>query len=103
MISEKVYALDTTRLKWEQLPDLNIARSNHSSTSLGDATYVACGYDDSGWLNSVERLRMGLSGGEKSQCWSLIDIDQLTPRWDAVFSRIGRDELCILGGCASRR
>ena len=89
--------MDTTTWEWAALPDLNIARCNHSSTSLGDATYVACGYSDENlYLNSVERLEMG--GSAESQAWSLIDMPQLTPRNYPVFSQIGPDQLCILGG-----
>ena len=54
-----VYALDTLNWKWQinPLPDLNIARSEHSSTFLGDAIYVACGNDHNGdYLSSVEKL-----------------------------------------------
>ena len=61
--SAKVHALDTSMWKWKQLPDLNIARSAHSSTSLGEAVYVACGRDYyRTLLNSVERLLLGRSG-----------------------------------------
>ena len=67
--SAKVHALDTLMWKWEMkaLPDLNIARLEHSSTSLGEAVYVACGEGDKGTrLNSVERLWMGVSGDADS-------------------------------------
>ena len=62
-----MHALDTSTWEWEQLPDLNIARCAHSSTSLGEATYVACGWgnNDVG-LNSVERLGMGMSDDAQS-------------------------------------
>ena len=64
--SAKVHTLDTTRWEWEQLPDLNIARYNHSSTSLGEAAYVACGVSkNDGFLNSVERLGMSGRGSAK--------------------------------------
>ena len=93
-----MHALDTTRWKWEQLPDLNIARFLHSSTSLGEATYVACGVEDNlRRLHSVERLSM-VSGSAETQAWTIINIPQLTPRWYPVFSQIGPDQLCILGG-----
>ena len=91
-------ALDTTLWKWEQLPDLNIARHSHSSTSLGDATYVACGSDGSRYLNSVERLSMVSGNAAESQAWTIIYIPQLTQRNFPVFSQICQDELCILGG-----
>ena len=95
----KVYALHTTTYKWQQLPDLNFARSNHGSTCLGDAVFVVGGYDTPfNYINSIERLKMGANHAEESQTWSLIDIHQLTPRFYPVLSQIGPDELCILGG-----
>ena len=81
------------------LPDLNIARHAHNSSSLGEATYVACGFSGSEYLNSVERLWMGASGEAETQVWSLIAIIKLEPRSYPVFSQISPDELCILGGC----
>ena len=92
--------MDTTTWQWEKLPDLNIARMNHSSTSLGEATYVACGRGgDNGLLNSVERLSMDRTA--ESQAWTLIDTPQLTPREHTVFGQIYHDRLCIMGGSAS--
>ena len=95
-----MHILDTVMWKWDmkRLPDLNVARSCHSSTSLGDAVYVACGEGDYGRLNSVERLWMGTSDAVELQAWGLIDIHQLSPSMNPVFSQINRDELCILGG-----
>ena len=52
--------MDTKSWKWKKLADLNIARFRHSSTSLGEAAYVACGWDSKFiCLNSVERLEIG--------------------------------------------
>ena len=41
---------------------------------------------------------MGLSGDVEPQAWSLIDTRHPTPRFNPVFSQIGANELCILGG-----
>lgn len=41
---------------------------------------------------------MSKSGDAASQTWSLIVIDQLTPRMLPVLSSNNIDELCILGG-----
>ena len=80
-----------------------IARALHSSTSIGACVYVACGQNKYGWLNSVEKLYMGVSGGEEEQsAWHLIVILELTPRYLSVFSQISIDELCILGGTAGK-
>ena len=95
-----MHALDTTSWKWEKLADLNIARCDHSSASLGEAAYVACGYGGEriGYLNSVERLGMGVNDGEEVQAWTIINIHKLSVRKNPVFSQIGPDQLCILGG-----
>ena len=98
-VKGKVYALDIAKWEWEALPDLNIARGWHSSTSLGEAVYVACGKGEDGWLDSVERLCMAVIDGEQPQAWTLIECAaQLSYRCYPVFSQISRDELCILGG-----
>ena len=44
---------------------------------------------------------MSKSGDAASQTWSLIVIDQLTPRMVPVLSSNNVDELCILGGNSS--
>ena len=56
-VTAKVHALDTSTWKWQLLPDLNVARSSHSSTCLAGAVYVTGGMDNNNdCLNSVERL-----------------------------------------------
>ena len=94
-----MHALDTFSWKWKRLADLNIARFTHGSTSLGEATYVACGLGvrDCRDVHSVERLSM-VSGSAETQAWTIINIPQLEPRRWPVFSQIGPDQLCILGG-----
>ena len=62
---------------WRSLPDLNVARSHHSSCSVTseDQVYVACGRGDGGKkLASVEMFRLG------AEAWVLIDIPGLSPR-----------------------
>ena len=69
--------------QWEQksFPDLNIARKCHASMSLDKQCYVACGYGGGAkLLSSVEMLRLG------AQAWELIEIPDLTPRFNPVFS-----------------
>ena len=69
---------------WEQsssIPDLNVARANHASMTLGKQVYVACGEGYGGnLLASVEIFRLG------AEAWVLIEIPDLTPRGLPVFS-----------------
>ena len=44
--SAKVHALETSSFKWQPLPDLNVARSGHSSTCFRNTIYVVCGVDN---------------------------------------------------------
>ena len=99
--STKVLALDTSTWTWQAqpLPDLNIARSAHSSTCLSDSVYIACGRGNNfDKLNSVEILNMSVGGAAESQAWSLVYIDELRARDYPAMSQIGLYEICILGG-----
>ena len=81
--------------RWEQkssIPELTVARTSHASMTLGRQCYVACGEGNRGYLRSVEMLRMG------AQAWVLIDIPDVTPRCNPVFSQIDTNNIVILGG-----
>ena len=55
--SAHTYVMDLKMNRWQQNPDLNQARRGHSSMSLVDKTFVACGWDNDDVLfNSVEML-----------------------------------------------
>ena len=41
---------------WEQVHDLNVARSSAGSCHFGDFVYVFCGLKDGENINSIERL-----------------------------------------------
>ena len=41
----KAKRYDLKRDKWEQLPELNVGRCNHSSCTIGNALYVIGGRD----------------------------------------------------------
>ena len=95
--SAKTYLMDVQTGKWQQksLPSLNVARARHSSVSVQDQTFVACGRgDNSKTLSSVEMLRLG------AEAWELIDIPNLTPRTKSILSQIDQNHICILGGVA---
>ena len=75
------------------MPDLKIARRNHSSLGRQDQVYVACGVSDGIVpLSSVEMLRLGADE------WELIEIPDLAPRYRPILSQINSDNICILGG-----
>ena len=83
--SAKTFGLIVKEEKWERksLPDLNVARFNHSSCSVTseDQVYVACGEGDGGEkLASVEMFRLG------AEAWVLIDLPGLTPRVSPILS-----------------
>ena len=87
--------MDLQTNKWgrNSQPDLNVARSRHSSCSFGeDQVYVACGVGDDGDLASIEMLRLG------AQAWELIEVPDLTPRLNPVLSQIDLNNIVILGG-----
>ena len=46
------------RSLWIEAPDLNVARSEHSSCAVGSEVYVFCGWDGSQYLNSIECLKV---------------------------------------------
>ena len=83
--SAKTFGLIVKEGKWgrKSLPDLNVARSMHSSCSVTseDQVYVACGRGDGGYLlASVEMFRLG------AEAWVLIDIPGLSPRTCPILS-----------------
>ena len=84
--------LNAGRWGKKSLPDLNQERSNHAALGLGEQVFVACGACQNGELSSVEMLRLG------AKAWELIDIPDLSPRTNPVFSQITSFNICILGG-----
>ena len=83
------------------LPELKVGRFDHSSTSVRDQIFVACGLSATGLVNSIEMLDMGTNRQMRS--WQLIDIESavFSPRSDIVFCQINQDQLLILGGESS--
>ena len=87
-MSAKTFLMPVATGKYQKqpMPDLNVARANHSSLGLAEQVFVACGKGENGIdLNSVEMLRLG------EQAWSLIDLPELTPRRNPLFCQINLD------------
>ena len=59
--SAKCFSFDLAERVWseEEEPDLNQARSVHSSTALGSQVFAICGFDGNLNLNSVEIMDCG--------------------------------------------
>ena len=58
--------------KQQQEPEMNQARSVHSSTTLGDQTFVFCGFDGELNLSSMEVLDFGPKPPNVVRAWQLI-------------------------------
>lgn len=101
-----VYAYQVSADVWLQAPSLNKARSGHSSCSVANFMYVACG--SSGILSesmiSVERLNVlawecGLSEGNSWQSLSFKNEKSFKPRQLPLMCACNNNsEVVILGG-----
>jgi len=97
--SNKVHALDLKNNTWQQIGDLNMARDNHSSCSVGEMIFVVCGDQDLAKLNSIEMLDYGYN---KESTWQLIKIEGLTPRISPLVSALTDVSILIMGGFDGR-
>jgi hypothetical protein len=86
---------------WTTLPDLNIARHYHSSTSFKDkAIYIFCGINNltKKYLNSIEKYEFKNPTG-----WALIEPGVRMPvRQGCGVSVINTNEILIFGGYSAR-
>ena len=93
---DQTHMMDVQTGKWQEqsFPTLlNIGRFYHSSMSLRDQTFVACGYSKNGCLlQSVEMLWLG------EEAWELINIPALTPRINPIFAQLDAANIAILDG-----
>ena len=87
--------------KWESLPEMNLARWDHSSCILDQTLYILGGYDENDELtNSIEKLA-NIDEPEPSLIteWNLIQlISSFQPRNFSVFCAWNEYEIVILGG-----
>ena len=81
-----MYSLNVKAKKWEAEPELNKKRSAHASLAIGQKVYVACGYDGSSMLNSIEVMDLSESrGSSPGRSRKMINLQQLKPRCDTLF------------------
>ena len=90
------------RDRWEILPELNVARYNHSSCTLGKTLYVLGGLDhDNEYVDSIEKLT-NIDEPELSKFsrWQLFQPNSFfyKPRIWPVFCALNKREMIILGG-----
>ena len=72
---EKTHRFELTTQTWQQLPDMNVARSHHASCSLDGNVYVFCGQDrNQEPLNSIEVLEDTASNLDLIEAWKLIRV-----------------------------
>ena len=112
VILKDVERYDSIRDRWESLPELNYARMNHSSCTLGNTLYVIGGWDayfDYGARNSIEKLSNIdvdiIYDSDTSEFngfynhWQLIKpINSFRPRTCPAFCAWNKHEIIILGG-----
>ena len=103
-ILSSVDRFDIKHKKWEQMPQMNIARQGAGSCSFDGQVYVFCGATNNyGILNSIEKL--GSAGSTKSQIprWQLINVDEnlLMPRWNPAVCVLNSTEIVVMGGLAN--
>ena len=88
--------------EWNNLPNLNIARSGHSCTQMGNLKlFVFCGRDGS-WknLNSIELLNFNDDTNGK---WNLIKVSdkKLPTRYNPLVVPMSKSEILVMGGGSS--
>ena len=90
--------------KWHNAPDLNVARSDNSSCSLGNYIYTFCGQDENYCnLRSIERLyAKNLLASNYQVNWALFEpkYDILTPRSGICVAVIDHRNIMLIGGGA---
>lgn len=63
---------------------------------------MVCGEtDNSAPLSSIELLKLAVYGAPQTP-WALIEIPEFETRRAPIFSQVGKNELCILGGQGDR-
>lgn len=107
-LTKKAERFDIRRNKWTELPELNVGRSQHSSCSVGSATYVFCGLSSPDWsvLSSIEKLETSLkavstsdkSAAAESAAWKLINLPDMIGRVSLGVARLNYREVLIMGG-----
>ena len=72
-----MYTIETDT--WSQAPSLEVPRETPSSCVAGDTICVFGGYN-SGYLNSMEMLKLDKFFSGVLVAWEIIELNQITPR-----------------------
>ena len=90
--------------QWFPAPDLNVARTSHSSCAQGRFLFVFCGCNDTGSLNSIEQLDTEADTNGSATQWNLISVspDVLSGRFWPLVVAINPTEILIMGGISGR-
>ena len=90
-------SIDILSMKEREEPELNVRRSWHSSSALGDAVYVFCGksidYDS---CNSIEKLEPD-SPAKKWQLF-MFETSIFPNRYDCLSATLNENEILIFSG-----
>ena len=98
---EKTHRFEMSTQTWQQLPDMNVARSHHASCSLDGNVYVFCGQDrNQEPLNSIEVLEDTASNLDLIEAWKLIRVADtiLFPRSSPGVAPLNDNEIVVMGG-----
>ena len=98
--SAKCFSFNLAEELWsiEEEPDLNKARSVHSSTALGFKAFAICGFDGDLNLHSIEMMDCGPKPPNVARSWQLIQSDMISPRQAPAVSPLNETSIVVLGG-----
>ena len=95
---------DIAKDEWFSAPQLQVERAYHSSCGIGQFIYAMCGLNDSGCLNSIERMDVDVcleSWFPSFLRWELLNFanqDALTPRGNTLMAPISDTKILVFGG-----
>ena len=92
---------DVGKDEWNQAPEMNFARKNHSMCAFGKYIYAFSGVNNSGWLDSIERLDASAITNERKATWEIVRLETgnvLPARGVPMVAPFGADEILYMGG-----
>ena len=97
-----VHRFDIAKNKWEDMPDFNIRRLEHSSCALGTKLYIFMGKNEYSYLNSIEHLETKKVFASKPATWKLLEIEgeacDTIPYCNIGITSLNNHEIVIIGG-----
>ena len=94
MTTESVEVFNLTTHKFNNSASLNQARCCSSSTIAGETIYVFGGYNNNGFLDTIEALDVT----SPSSKWGMNSSENFTARRNAVVCSLSVDRILICGG-----